>query len=102
MLHASSDPIPRAVLAHCEVRPEFSLRKLTVANMRERLIDWVLATLLVDSTWTCKMRDDRTIEGIGTRFQQCVLTSHVKIAVEPNGCLCKDNVARDMWARDKT
>ena len=70
--------------------------------MRERLIDWVLATLLIDSTWTCKLRDDRTIEEIGTKFRQCVLTSQVNIGVEPTGCLCKDNVAHDMQARDKT
>jgi hypothetical protein len=96
MLHASSDPFPRAVLVLREFKPEVRLRKLPVASMRERFFDWVLATLIVESTRTSKMRDDRTIERIGTKFRQCVLTSQVNIAVEPTGCLCKDNVARDM------
>ncbi len=69
--------------------------------MRVRAIDWALAILVVDSTWTRKMKDDRASEGIGTKLSQRVLTSQVEIAVEPTGCLCKDNVARDMQARDK-
>ncbi len=47
------------------------------------------------------MKDDRAIDGIGTKLSQRVLSSQVNIAVEPTGCLCKDNVARDMQARDK-